>query len=106
MSVRDIKKFVKGLMGKTLPELSEGNGEPSEPEENTDSEDGGGTEDGNVIDSTAKVISDVLIKCKGVDDYSRKAERIGEYIMRVFKQHPDAVIEVSYSLPPKKEKDA
>lgn len=103
MSVRDIKKFVKGLTGKSLPELSEGDGEP---EEDADSEDGGGTEDGNVIDSTAKVISDVLIKCKGVDDYSKKAERIEEYIMRVFKQHPDAVIEVSYSLPPKKEKDA
>lgn len=104
MSVRDIKKFVKGLMGKSLPELSEGDGKPSELEEDTDLEDDGGTEDGNVIDSTAKVISDVLIKCKGVDDYNKKAEKIGEYIMRVFKQHPDAVIEVSYSLPPKKER--
>lgn len=97
MSVRDIKMFVKGLKGKALPELSEDDGEVLE-EENT------GTEDGSVVDADAVVISDVLIKCKGKDDYSKKAEKIDEYIMRVFKQHPDAVIEVSYSLLPKKEK--
>lgn len=97
MSVRDIKKFVKGLEGKALPELSEGDGEVTE-------EEGSGTEDNGVVDADAVVISDVLIKCKGKDDYSKKAEKIDEYIMRVFRQHPDAVIEVSYSLPPKKEK--
>lgn len=99
MSVRDIKKFVKGLEGKALPELSEGDGEVSEEEES-------GTEDSGIVDADAVVISDVLIKCKGKEDYSKKAEKIDEYIMRVFKQHPDAVIEVSYSLPPKKEKEA
>lgn len=100
MSVRDIKKFVKGLEGKSLPELSEGDGEVSE-EEKSD----GGTEDSNVIDAKAVVISDVLIKCKGKDDYDKKAGKIDEYIMRVFKQYPDAVIEVSYSLPPKEDKE-
>lgn len=99
MSVREIKKFVKGLMGKALPELSEGDGEAGE-------EDGDGDSGGNVIDSTAKVISDVLIKCNGKDDFDKKAEKINEYVARVFKQHPDAVIEVSYSLPLEKEKDA
>lgn len=99
MSVRDIKKFVKGLEGKALPELSEGDGEVPEEEE-------GGTEDSGVVDADAVVISDVLIKCKGKEDYSKKAEKIDEYVMRVFKQHPDAVIEVSYHLPPKKEKEA
>lgn len=97
MSVREIKKFVKGLEGKALPELSEGDGEVPEGEES-------GIEDSGVVDADAVVISDVLIKCMGRDDYSKKAEKIDEYIMRVFRQHPDAVIEVSYSLPPKEEK--
>lgn len=100
MSVREIKRFVKGLTGKALPELSEGDGGAEEEEE-----DGGGDSGGNVIDSTAKVISDVLIKCNGKDDFDRKAGKINEYVARVFKQYPDAVIEVSYSLPPEKEKD-
>lgn len=97
MSVRDIKKFVKGLIGKALPELSEGDGES---EEDNDGE-SGGADDNNVVDSTAKVISDVLIKCKGKDDFDKKADKINEYVSRVFKQHPDAVIEISYSLPQK-----
>lgn len=95
MSVREIKKFVKGLMGKALPELSEGDGEAGEEDDDGDS-------GGNVIDSTAKVISGVLIKCNGKDDFDRKAGKINEYVARVFRQHLDAVIEVSYSLPPEK----
>ena len=97
MSVRDIKKFVKGLMGKALPELSDGGG-ALEEEDGDDS----GTEDSVVIDVDGKVVFDVLIKCKGKDDFEKKAGKINEYVARVFKQHPDAVIEVSYSLPPKK----
>lgn len=96
MSVRDIKKFVKGLEGKALPDLAEGDGEPDEDE----------SADENVIDTTATVISDVLIKCKGKADYDKKIDKIDEYILRVFKQHPDAVIEVSYSLPAKQEEKA
>lgn len=102
MSVRDIKKFVKGLEGKALPELSEGDGESPE---DIDAEDND-TEDSNVIDAKAVVISDVLIKYKGKDDFDKKADRINEYVQRVFKQHPDAVIEVSYSLPQGEEKKA
>ncbi|GEM_PF-4835494 len=101
MSVRDIKKFVKGLMGKALPELSEGDGESEEEGSGND-----GTEDSGVIDVDAKVISDVLIKCNGKDDFDKKAGKINEYVARVFKQHLDAVIEVSYSLPQRKEKKA
>lgn len=100
MSVREIKKFVKGLEGKALPELSEGDGEILEGEEEDS-----GTEDSNVIDVESTVISDVLIKCKGKEDFDAKAGKISEYVARVFKQHPDAVIEVSYSLPSKKEKE-
>lgn len=100
MSVREIKKFVKGLMCKALPELSEGDGE-SEKEDSGDD-----TEDSGFIDVDAKVISDVLIKCNGKDDFDKKSGKINEYFARVFKQHPDAVIEVSYSLPQRKEKKA
>ena len=64
--------------------------------------DDSGTEDSVVIDVDGKVVFDVLIKCKGKDDFEKKAGKINEYVARVFKQHPDAVIEVSYSLPPKK----
>lgn len=96
MSVREIKKFVKGLEGKALPELSEGDGEI--PEEEGEEEDSG-TKDSNVIDVESTVISDVLIKCKGKEDFDAKAGKINEYVARVFKQYPDAVIEVSYSLP-------
>lgn len=99
MSVRDIKAFVKGLEGKALPDLSEGDGEP-EPKETDDAED-----DENIVDSTAKVISNMLIKINGKDDYSKKADRFDEYIQRVFKHHPDAVIEVSYSIPAKEDKE-
>lgn len=92
MSVRDIKRFVKGLEEKALSELSEGNGEPDEDE----------TADDNVIDSTATVFN-TLIKCTGKADYDKKIDEIDECILRLFNQHPDAVIEVSYTLPATKE---
>lgn len=92
MSVREIKKFVKGLEGKPLPELSEGDGEaPEEEEENT--------VDGGVVDVEVVTVSDTLIKCEGKEDYEKKIDRIDEYILRVFKQYPNAVISVSYSVP-------
>lgn len=100
MSVREIKKFVKGLEGKAPPELSEGDGEIPEGE----GEDSG-TGDSNVIDVESTFISDILIKCKGKEDFDAKAGKIGEHVARVFRQHPDAVIEVSYSLPSKKKKE-
>lgn len=93
MSVRDIKKFVKGLEGKALPDHAEGDGESKEDE----------PEEENIVDSTATVVSNVLIKCIGKTDYDKKIDKIDEYILRIFKQHPDAVIEVSYSLPTSKE---
>lgn len=92
MTVRDIKAFVKSLEGKALPPLSEGEGEPEEEET--------GNEE-NIVDSTATVISNTLIKISGKAEYDKKADRFDEYIQRVFKKHPDAVIEISYSLPAK-----
>lgn len=99
MSVRDIKKIVKGLEGKALPVLSEGDGEPEDDAE------GGGNEDDNIIDSTAMVISNTLIKISGKAEYEKKADRFDEYIQRVFSKHPDAVIEISYSLPAQEGKE-
>lgn len=95
MSVREIKKFVKGLMGKSLPELSEGDG-GAEGENDRD------TEDGSVIDVDVGISFEVLIKCMGRDDFDQKAGKINDYVARVFDRHPDAVIEISYGLPEKK----
>lgn len=95
MSVREIKKFVKGLMGKSLPELSEGDG-GAEGENDRD------TEDGSVIDVDVGISFEVLIKCMGRDDFDQKAGKINDYVARVFARHPDAVIEISYGLPEKK----
>lgn len=97
MSVRDIKKFVKGLEDKPLPELSEGDGEALE-------EDAEPPENGGVVDVEAVVISDTLIKCEGKEDYEKKVDSIDEYILRVFKKYPNAVISVSYSVPKDTEK--
>ena len=97
MSVRDIKKFVKGLNAKPLPELSEGDGEVPEEEDDTP-EEGKATEDNGVVDVDA-VVSNTLIKCEGKEDYHNKMVTIDKYIVNVFKQHPNAVISVSYSVP-------
>lgn len=96
MSVREIKKFVKGLEGKALPALSEGDGEPEEGE----------PEEENIVDSTATVVSNVLIKCMGKEDYTKKFGALAKGVAEIFKQHPDAVIEVSYTLPAKQEEKA
>ncbi len=95
MSVLEIKKFVKGLTAKPLPELSEGDGDVDESETSGDD---------NIVDVEARVISNTLIKCTGKTDYEAKIDKIDDYIQRIFKQHPDAVIEVSYSVPDVAEK--
>ena len=96
MSVREIKKFVKGLEGKPLPELSEGDGEAPEEEDET-------PEDSGVVD-VESVVSNTIIKCEGKEDYEKKVDSIDEYILRVFKKHPNAVISVSYSVPKEEKK--
>ena len=98
MSVREIKKFVRGLNAKPLPELSEGDGEVPEDEDETPEDENKTPEDSGVVDVDA-VISNTLIKCEGKEDYEKKVDRIDEYILRIFKQHPNAVISVSYSVP-------
>lgn len=102
MSVRDIKSFVKGLEGKALPALSEGDGE-AEAEDTQEQEE---REKETIVDSTATVISNTLIKFTGKYGYDKHVDKIDEYLQRVFNKHPDAVIEISYSLPATKERKA
>lgn len=102
MSVRDIKAFVKSLNGKALPSLSEGNSDAVEE----DFEQSGGDSGRNVIDVESKEIErQVLITCKGKADYESKIDKIDDFICRVIKKHPDAVIEISYILPEKTGKE-
>lgn len=104
MSVRDIKKFVKSLEGKSIPELSEGNSEDEEDGTQDSPSDSPGM--GAFIDSTAKeIIRNTLISYKGAKDYGKNAdfEKINDYVLRVLNAHPDAVIEISYTLPSGKE---
>ena len=96
MTVKDIKKYVKSLNGKALPELSEGNADAEDEaiEETVESD--------NIVDVEAVELEhNTLIKCDGKEDYEKKIDTIDEYIMRVFKNNPDAVIEISYTLPSK-----
>lgn len=98
MSVRQIKKFIKSLEEKpapALPDNSSGDGETKKLEESqTD------FADDNVIDSTAEVVNrNVLISCKGSGDYEKKSSKIGSSISRILKKYPDALIEISYTLP-------
>lgn len=41
----------------------------------------------------------VLITCKGKSDFDANSDKIGTFVLRVLKAHPDALIEVSYTLP-------
>lgn len=98
MSVREIKKFIKGLEEKpapVLPDNSTGNEDIKEPEEPPNDS----TED-NIVDSTAEVINrSVLVSYNGSADYEKKKSKIDSSISRILKKHPDALIEVSYTLP-------
>lgn len=96
MSVRDIKRFVKSLEGQALPELSEGSGNP---EGGDGTAENAGAGDNAAADVKAVVVSNTLISIRGMGEYSNKSDRIGEYIQRVFNHYPDAVIDISYSVP-------
>lgn len=98
MSVREIKKYIKGLEEKPAPALPDGStGEDGEGETGDLAD---STGEGNTIDATAKEVNrSVLISCKGSADYEKKSSKIGSSISRILKKHPDALIEVSYTLP-------
>lgn len=98
MSVRQIKKFIKGLEEKPVPALPDnisGDGETKEPEKSPID-----SADDNVIDSTAEVVNrNVLLSYKGSGDYEKKSSKICSSISRILKKYPDALIEISYTLP-------
>lgn len=92
MSVRDIKAFVKSLNGKALPDLSEGDSDGDGEDAVTEDVESG------VVDGVAReIVFNTIIKCKGKADYDSKIDKIDDLINRVFKAHPDAVIEISYT---------
>lgn len=98
MTVKKIKKYVKSLEGKELPELSEGNAD-AEAEE----ADGKQISAEDIVDGEAvELVHNTLIKCKGLKDYEGKIDKIDELVMRILSKNPEAVIEVSYTLPAEK----
>lgn len=98
MTVKEIKKYVKSLEGKELPELSEGNGNAEDTEA-----DGEQLSVGDIVDGEAvELVHNTLIKCKGLKDYEGKIDKIDELVMRILSKNPEAVIEVSYTLPAEK----
>lgn len=91
MSVRAIKKFVKSLEGKAIPDLSDGNADDEEGDGDAPSGD-----DGNIIDMPSTEISrQLIISCKSQDDYSTKAPKIDELIARIYRAMPDITIEIT-----------
>ncbi len=58
------------------------------------------SEDADTAGAGSKDIArQVLITCKGKSDFDAKSDKIGTFVLRVLKAHPDALIEVSYTLP-------
>ncbi|MDD6811689.1 MAG: hypothetical protein PUD93_07490 [Lachnospiraceae bacterium] len=90
MSVREIKKIVKNYLDNALPDSSEE--EPEEEPEDTEEE----PEDTEEEPEEPEIIENVLITCKGVEEYNGKIDKIDSLIMRVLKKHPDYEIVISY----------
>lgn len=92
MSVREIKKVVK-LLEEELPDHSKDTGNKKEDlVRQIDA----------VLDSTAKEITrNTLFSYKGAKDYCKKfnAEKVKDQVSNILKDHPDALIEISYILP-------
>lgn len=99
MSVKEIRDYIKSLSAKPLPALPEGDSGTEESKPETSDTSGGDSAD-DVIDVESRdVARQVLISCKGREDYDAKVDKIGDFISRVLAKHPDALIEISYILP-------
>lgn len=101
MSVRDIKAAVKAIEEAAITDQSAGKDTAPESGEDT-GEDNADTTGKEVIDSTAReVITNTIISYKGAEDYKKNIdyEHISSLITRVINAHPEAVIEISYTLP-------
>lgn len=101
MSVRDIKKVVKSLEDKSLPGSSgeKDAGEGSKSKGGKEGGEGSGS-DGGKNGAQVSVVN-TIISYKGSKEYGKKYDsgEVEALILRVLKEHPDAVIDISYTLP-------
>ena len=103
MSVRDIKKIVKSLENNALPDNSKDSGDKKDGVgEETKPPDQSGTDTGKdtIVDSK-EIIRNTLFTFKGAKDYGKKfnADKVIDQVSSILKDHPDALIEISYTLP-------
>ncbi|MDE7131097.1 MAG: hypothetical protein K2O65_04765, partial [Lachnospiraceae bacterium] len=103
MSVRDIKKIVKAIEDSSLPDHSKDSGNKKEDTgEETESPEQSGTDTGkdNIVDSK-EIIRNTLFTFKGAKDYGKKfnADKVNDQVSSILKDHPYALIEISYTLP-------
>lgn len=91
MSVREIKKAVKEYLESGLPVAEESTEESAEGEGAEES-----TEESAEDEDAPEIVSNVLITCKGIEDYNSKIDKIDALIMNLLKKHPDYQIEISY----------
>ncbi|MBD5144575.1 MAG: hypothetical protein HDT21_01430 [Ruminococcus sp.] len=103
MSVRDIKKIVKAIEDSALPDHSKDSGDKKDgTEKETKPPEQSGTDTGKetFVDSK-EIIRNTLFTYKGADDYGKKfnVQKVNDQISFILKDHPDALIEISYTLP-------
>lgn len=103
MSVRDIKKIVKSIEDSSLPDHSKDSGDKKEDTgDETKPPDQSGTDTGNetYVDSK-EIVRNTLFTFKGANDYGKKfnADKVNDQVSSILKDHPDALIEISYTLP-------
>lgn len=103
MSVRDIKKIVKAIEDSSLPDHSKDSGDKKEKTgEELNPPEQSGTDSGkdNIVDSK-EIVRNTLFTFKGAKDYGKKfnADKVNDQVSSILKDHPDALIEISYTLP-------
>lgn len=103
MSVRDIKKIVKSIENSSLPDNSKDSGDKKEDAgDETKPPEQSGTDTGNetYVDSK-EIVRNTLFTFKGAKDYGKKfnADKVNDQVSSILKDHPDALIEISYTLP-------
>lgn len=103
MSVREIKKIVKSLEDNALPDNSKDSGDKKDDTgEETKPPDQSGTDTGKdtIVDSK-EIVRNTLFTYKGEKGFGEKYSATNVYIqiINVLKDHPDALIEISYTLP-------
>lgn len=103
MSVRDIKKIVKAIEDSSLPDHSKDSGDKKDDTgEETKPPEQSGADTGNetYVDSK-EIVRNTLFTYKGAKDYGKNfnSDKVKVQIVSILKDHPDALIEISYTLP-------